>query len=1041
MSANEVVPAQRLIEDVWDGAPPSGAAATLQSHVSWLRRVLGPDRVEFRDGGYVAVVAESELDSRLFESEVNEARLARRAGEPETAAQLLREALGRWRDDAYADAAGMAWVAGEATRLGELRAGATEDWLNLRLELGDHASVVADAELVVAATPLREGLWAALMLALYRCGRQSEALRAYQRLSKVLDEELGIEPSTALRELEDAILLQKSHLDWHERDRPAPSIVTPSRASRAVKNLPVQLSSFLGRDEELATGGRLLAGTRLLSVTGPGGIGKTRVAYQMAIDSVGLFPDGVWIIELASLSNPELVPGTLMITLGLLGEPSASAAATVVAHLRDRQVLVVLDNCEHLIDAVAALTNDLLRGCPRLRVLATSRQPLRVAGESVWMLGPLALPEPGEADSEVVARADSVALFCERAAHAKVGFALTAANAGSVRLICERTEGLPLAIELAAARVRSLSLIEIADRLGQDSDLLSKGPRGESDRHSSMRTAIAWSHELLNATEQILFRRLAIFAGGFSVAGAEAICAGDELDGKSIIDALDSLVDNSLVIFGPEEAGGGRYQLLEVIRAYAVERLRDAGEEPSIADRHATWYLQLAVDRTRGLPDDAAKRLDREQLNLLAALDWLAANGGPVDHGRLVNELSSWWDAHGQWQTGRHQLRRYLDRGDRDRVMEGRCLGNLGLISSKLGQYPEARSQTSTALAIARQAGDGEGECRCLAVLGDIAWMAGDLPEAQARLGEARDLSRKVGDRQAEISSLQTLGNVAIDLGDFSAARARYEEALTIARELGHRHAETNLVGNLGLVAGIGDQLDSRAKYTDALRLAREHGFRREEATSIGNLGDIANNLGEYEEARARCEEALALSRELGDRRFEGAWIGVLGEIAYNLTDFDVARTRAEEALAISRQLGERIMEVRWQYDLGNIATDVGDYSEARARYLDAVAIVGELDTRDIPVVEACAELLARVEQYEQAVELLAAADNLSSQTRCRRATDQVRYEAALALCRDRLGADAFATASSRGRSLDWESVIKLTSEGLESAGPRQPST
>jgi predicted ATPase len=987
--------------------------------VSWLRRLLGPDRVEFRDGGYVAVVAPSELDSRLFESEVHEARMARRASDPETAAQLLGEALRRWRGDAYADAAGMAWVAGEATRLGELEAGATEDWLNLRLELGDHASVVADAESAVAATPLREGLWAALMAALYRCGRQSEALRAYQRLSTVLGEELGIEPSTALRELEDAILLQKPHLDWHERDRPAPPIVTSSSGSRAMKNLPVQLSSFLGRDEELATGGSLLAATRLLSLTGPGGIGKTRMAYQLATNRVGLFPDGVWIIELASLSDPELVPGALMITLGLLGEPSSSATATVVAHLRDRKALLVLDNCEHLIDAVGALTADLLRGCPHIRVLATSRQPLRVASESVWSLRPLALPEPGEADSDVMSRADAVALFCERAAHAEVGFAPTAANATSVKLICELTEGLPLAIELAAARVRTLSLTEIAGRVRQDSDLLSKGPRGESDRHSSMRTTIAWSHDLLSTTEQSLFRRLAIFAGGFSLAAAEAICADEDLDGKSVVDALDGLVDKSLVIFGPEATGGGRYRLLEVIRAYAADRLRDAGEEASIADRQGTWYLQLAVDRTEGLADDAAKRLDREQLNLLAALDWLAANGGPVDHGRLVNELSSWWDAHGQWQTGRRQLRRYLDRGDRDRVMEGRSLGNLGLISSKLGQYPKARSQTSRALAIARQAGDGEGECRCLALLGDIAWMAGDLPEAQARLGEARDLSRQVGDRQAEISSLQDLGNVAIELGDFSAARARYEEALTIARELGHRHAETNLLANLGLVAGMGDQLDARAKYTEALRLAREHGFRREEATSIGNLGDIANNLGEYEEARARCEEALALSRELGDRRFEGAWIGVLGEIAYNLADFELARTRAEEALAISRQLGERLMEVRWQYDLGNVATDLGDHSEARARYLDAVSIVRDLDARDIAVVEACAELLARLDQYEEATELLAAADNLSNQTRRRRsATVQARYEAALALCLDHLGADAFGTASARaGRS------------------------
>jgi predicted ATPase/DNA-binding SARP family transcriptional activator/Tfp pilus assembly protein PilF len=1026
VSANQVVPVGRLIEDVWDGAPPAGAASTLQSHVSVLRGALGKDRLEHRDGGYVVAVAEGELDARLFEVETAEAQTVR-AAHPREAAGLFAQALGRWHGEALADAAGMGWAVGETTRLEELRAGATEAWLSVRLELGDHTSVVPDAESAVSDHPLQEGLWAALMLALYRCGRQSDALRAYRRLSSVLGEALGIEPSTQLRDLEDAILLQKPDLDWHDPHRRSDWAASRHEAPPVANNLPVQLSSFLGRAEELATGARLLQTTRLLTVTGPGGTGKTRLAYRLAGDRLAHFPDGVWVTELAPLSDPELVPGAVLSAIGLRDQPGKSTLATVVSHLADRDVLLVLDNCEHLVLPAAALTADLLRGCPRLRVLATSREPLRVAGETVWSLGPLGLPEAGEADPEVVADADAVALFCERATNAKVGFRLTEDNAAQVSSICARTEGLPLAVELAAARVRTLSLNEIARLLGHDLDLLSKGPRGEVDRHSSLRATVAWSHELLDRREQMLFRRLSVFAGGFTMQAAEAVCAAEDLDTGSIVEALDGLVDKSLVNLSSESSEQGRYQMLETIRAYATESLHAAGEELVTAERHTTWCAQFVRDCKQG-DSEAARRLNDEHPNLLAALDRLPAGDSKADHGELVLGLFWWWDTCGQWQMAGHQLRRYVERSGGDRAVEARCLGNLGSLSWKLGAYSEARSYTDEALAIASEVDDRLSQCQCMAMLGDIAWQTGDLREAQARLDEALALSRAFGYRQTEQGVLNDLGCVAIDQGDFSRARSLYEEALTIVRELGDHAQEARVLANLAAVAGsLGNFLEARARYEDALRLARKSRSRRDEEACIGYLGEVAIGLGEYAEARARCEEALVISRELGDRHFEAVWVSLLGEVAYGLGQFDEARTRCEEALAISRELGERHMELRWHRDLGNIATELADYSEARARYLEALSVLRDTNTEDTPTIEACADLLARLDHTEEAAQLLAAADNFSLRDhRSRSVGDQARYEAALATCGARLDQDALAAASARGRSLDWKAALSL---------------
>ena len=338
----------------------------------------------------------------------------------------------------------------------------------------------------------------------------------------------------------------------------------PRSLERVAHNLPIQPSSFTGRAEELEVAAKLLTATRLLTVVGPGGTGKTRLAYQLAADQLHEFPDGAWVAELASASDPELVPASLMTSLSLRNEPGRTTTQTIVAHLRHRHALVVLDNCEHVVQAAAALTVELLRRCAHLRILATTREPLRVTGERVWALPPLTLPTNGRLPLEALARTDAIALFCERAAEARFGFALDAASADAVTAICARVDGIPLAIELAASRVRTLSVAEIARRLEESFDLLSKGARGAGDRQSSLRSAISWSHHLLDPIERMLFRRLGVFVGGFALKAAEDVCANGDLGTAEVIDALAGLVDKSLVAIVDD---GRRYRLLETIRA------------------------------------------------------------------------------------------------------------------------------------------------------------------------------------------------------------------------------------------------------------------------------------------------------------------------------------------------------------------------------------------------------------------------------------------------------------------------------------------
>ncbi|HEX3211029.1 MAG TPA: BTAD domain-containing putative transcriptional regulator, partial [Actinomycetota bacterium] len=586
--AGRVVSADRLVEDLWGDEPPGKPANALQGRVSALRRALGPGGsglVVTSPPGYRLVVEPGWVDAARFEGLVGQAT-ALTATEPSRAAVLLQEALALWRGPALAEFADRPWALAVAARLEELRLGALEWLAELRLAGGGHAGLVGELEGLVAAYPTRERLRGLLMVRLYRTGRQADALGVYQEGRAVLAEELGIDPSPELQRLYQRVLVQDPALD------------APGEAPAAPPhNLPERLSSFVGRELELGELAKLVELHRLVTVVGAGGAGKTSVAVELARRVAGGYPDGVWLVELAAVGDPGLLVEAVAASIGLdvePGEPGAhrpSPLDRLAEFAGDKALLVVLDNCEHLVGACAELAGRLLRAGPRVRVLATSREVLGVPGEAVWPVPPLAVPAAADdaamvdpEGAEELGGYDAVRLFVERAATADPSFTLTPANAGVVAELCRRLDGLPLAIELAAARVRALSPAEIAARLDDRFRLLAGGGRTVDPRQRTLRATIDWSWELLEDADRRLLRRLAVFAGGWTVAAAEQVCGGDGLDPGGVLEGLFRLVDRSLVV----AVGGApaRFRLLESLRAYGAERLAEAGETQVVEARH-----------------------------------------------------------------------------------------------------------------------------------------------------------------------------------------------------------------------------------------------------------------------------------------------------------------------------------------------------------------------------------------------------------------------------------------------------------------------
>lgn len=917
LHANQIVSRERLVEVVWGDNPPATAAATLNTYVSHLRSALEPGRAArtqpglllTRDPGYLLAVDPERVDALRFERLAGEGRRALAAGDAATAAATLRKGLGLWRGGALADFVYEPFAQAEATRLEELRLSTLEQRIDADLALGRHHDLVAELRRLVDEHPLRERLWSQLMLALYRCGRQSEALRAYSELRKVLAEELGIDPSPALRQLEEDMLQQQPGLEAPAAPgHPADAEPVPTRPVRPPTNLPSRLTSFVGREDDIAEVERLCAGARLVTLVGAGGVGKTRLAVEVAFRVLDEHPDGVFLVELAPLSDAGGLYQQVLAALGVGEDDRHSPPETLAGHVADRRMFLVVDNCEHLADACAALVEDLLRAGPGVRILATSREVLRVPVETAWRVPSMSTP-PADTRLDELAGFEAARLFLERARLLSPGLELSAADAGHVARICARLEGIPLAIELAAARTWLLSVEEIAERLDDRFGLLSTGPRTAPGRHQTLRAAVDWSYDSLSTPERRLFERLSVFAGGFTLQAAEAVCDTGELAPASVLETLGALVDKSMVL---SDAGHGasRFRMLETLRQYGAERLAENGGTKSARDRHLAWAVALAAEAEPHLEGTGQaewlERLAVEHDNLRSALGWAtsSSDGAALS---LASALGRFWEVRGHLSEGRRWLEAALETWSAESAApRARAHRWTGVLAQRQGDHHAARRHYEAGLALSRDAGDRRGTASALHSLGNLEGLQGRLDAANALYEESLAIGRDLGDRRVAAASLTNLGWIAQTRADFAGARRFTEEALGAWQELGDQQglAQTfTAVAYLALLQG--DYATVRASCAQSLELQHALGDRYGACWSLTYLGWAAQNDGDLATARQLHDEALAIRRELGDRYGQAWSLSHLGDLERTAGHPAEARGLLDESLQVAEALGD----------------------------------------------------------------------------------------------------------------------------------------
>ena len=856
--AGETVPTDRLTEALWGEDPPRSAAEMIHVRVSELRAALRPARPDRHagllagEGGYRLEVGDGELDARVFERGAAAGSRALAEGDAATAREHLAAALSRWRGPALVEFAAEPFARTEAARLDALRLQALEDRVAADLALGRHAAVVAELAAVVAENPLRERFREQLMLALYRAGRQGEALAAYADARDALADQLGVDPGPGLARLHAAILRQDPTLDGG----------TPVQA--------VALTSFVGRERDLAeTRERLRAG-RLVTLTGVGGAGKSRLAVEVAAASRPDFPGGTWLVELAPLAQPGLVAPAVAAALRVREHPQRTLPDLIAERLGDAAALLVLDNCEHLLDETADLTDRLLHACPRLRVLATSRERLGVTGEHLWPVGGLAVPAPDETSVAEVERADAVRLLVERAAAVQPGFALTDATAGALAQICQRLDGLPLAIELAAAAVPALGIERIAARLDDRFRLLTHGSRTAAPRHQTLRAVVDWSYELLDEPAQRLFTQLGVFVGGFTLEAAEAVCA-------TAGGSLAALVDKSLVTV--DSAGAEtRYRLLETLRAYALER---AEPPAALRDRHAAYTLAVVTSARRELRGARQpmwlRRLEAEHGNIRAALEWSISQGDAGTAVRLAGSLYPLWDRHGHYREGRAWLARALAlEAGVPKLVRARALDSAAGLATIQGDLPAAAAAAEESARLSREAGDGAGAARALTTSGLAAFYAGDHPRAVRVLEESVRQARAAGDRGQAGFALMYLAATALARADYAEAVRRCDAGEPDLRAVGDPEGLAWIqICRCGAAWRTGDRPAAREALREAMRGFQSLDHRWGLSIGIQMAAEMARARGDHRHAvrLAAASEALRHSVAAAQMPFLREWL------------------------------------------------------------------------------------------------------------------------------------------------------------------------
>jgi predicted ATPase/DNA-binding SARP family transcriptional activator len=864
--ANQLVAADRLVDLIWPDGPPDTADHSLQVYVSQLRKVLEPEHkigmpytvLVSQPPGYLIRITPDDLDLGRFERLIDDARQLMAEGAPDLASTKFREALGLWRGPALADFASHSFALSEIARLTEMRLCATEDRIEADLALGLHADLGGELEALVAKHPLRERLRGQLMLALYRSGRQAEASDVYQQTRELLVDQLGMEPGVDLQQLLKRILNQDPALD------------VKARAIRRESKLPRFTNAFVGRGREIDQLAHRLEASSIVTLTGPGGMGKTRLAVELGTKLAERYREGVVFVDFAPVIDESLIAATIGRALGLRDDGVRNPMDVIIAYLNDRSMLLILDNCEHLLSTAAAAATEMLSECRGLTILATSRVALGVQGETIWEVPSLPTRSNGS-DMRGVDRddGDAVELFRVRAeAAASRSFIWDDAAIGDATRICHRLDGSPLAIELAAARLRVMPVSDLLAGLDKRFALLTTGSSATTPRHYSLEATVDWSYQLLSSPEQLLFQRLAVFSGGFAPDAAEEVCGDEHLPRRDVMPTVFSLVEKSLIRLGATIRGGARYTMLQTIRACSLNKLQAGPGAFDVHKRHALYFSSMASNteaaaRTRQQVEWLAQ-LEEEHDNFRTAIEW-GLQREPLLALEIATSLDEFW------------ARRHLGEG-----------------ITWVKRAMEAAVPT------------GELQARATEVAGHLALLTGGQELAFAQLEEAAKQWAALGNVARAGQCTERLGSGHFASGAIELGLEQNKRAVEMLRTTGDQWRLASALNNLGFnLALAGDSLTAKPLLREALQLARQCDDPHSVADILDSIAEVEMSLGRFNDARVLWKECFAIAMRLGDKRQTANYLERRAGIALVEGDPELCIRLASAGEAARSMIGE----------------------------------------------------------------------------------------------------------------------------------------
>jgi predicted ATPase/DNA-binding SARP family transcriptional activator/Tfp pilus assembly protein PilF len=989
-----------IITIFWPGHPLDAGRNNLRVTLNALRRLLEPEPAS----AHIVLLADRttvQLNPQLCATDVARfERLLKTAENVEEVAEragVLMQAIALYRGPLLPEFE-VEWVTTERWRLAEAHQAALRRLIRCLAEQQAYEQALTYARLAVVLDPMREEAHLDLMRLYAAAGQPSLALRQYQELECVLRQELNAAPSATARQLAEQLIRLLGHESGareqprtaasppavHQASIPDPRSSTIERPPVPAGNLPYPLTRFFGREHEVARLSALVSGIRnvsvggqLITLTGPGGAGKTRLAQEAARQWRPAFPGGIWFVPLADLSDPSLIPMAIADVLGLPRSANRDPVEQIIARIASLPTVLILDNFEQLTEMGSELLSVLLEGAPKLVCLVTSRRATCVSGEHEFPVEPLPISH-------------SVQLFLDRARSISPDFPMTPRNTEAVQTLCTRLEGIPLAIELAAARIRVLTPTQMLEYLDHRFELLVNHRTNKNARHRSLRATLDGSFYLLTPPQRRFLSRLSSFQGGWSLAAAAEVCA--EPNALTLLEQLcmDSLIrtDNS--------GGETRFRMLETVREYAAERLSQ-NERLELARRHAEWALDLAARADAQLhgPEQATwvARLESEHDNLRAALDWCASERGDPRIGlRIGEQLWRFWNLRGYGREGYARLQTALAQTAQDGDTEDRAnaLNGAGMLIWRMGGYDEARALLMECLRIHRAIGNRARQAAALNNLGIVAWSLGEMDEARAAHQESLRLKRELGDRWGVSSSLNNLGAVARDSGDYEAAAAAFQESLALCRELQDK-------------TGI--------------------------AFALNNLGNMFFAVGEWQRAKDHYEQSLALKRELGEQHSITVTLGNLGCVAFRQRDFALCRSYLEECLRLYREQNAPRYIASTLNDLGRCAIATGDLNRAHELFSECLRLRQELQNGPEcwVVLESFARLATAKGDWRHAAQLYSLVETLRREAKgTREPADQPDCDQDLAALRAALGKADFAACWEAGGALSLAQGVEL---------------